>query len=484
MKFGLPEKLAVTVAAAALLANCATNPVTGRSDFVLMSEAEELNLGKQADAEVRQEYGVYGDTELQSYLNRIGRKLAQASHRPGIGYHFVVVDSPEINAFALPGGYVYVTRGILPYLGSEAELAAVVGHEIGHVTARHGVRQQSAAMAAGIGAGLVGAVVPGIGGDAAQSLLDALSNALISGYGREHELEADRLGAEYLARTGYDPQAMMRVVGVLKNQEQFDAEIARREGREPRRYHGLFATHPDNDTRLKEVVGAANRFSKPGAFEGRSEYRNAIDGLVFGDSPKQGIVRGSDFYHPELGFALSFPREWRMKNRSDRVQAASPPGDALMELRLLEKSQGSPTETLRRSARLSPGDPVDTSPINGVPAATTTIQRSGRPIRVSVVSFGGNAYLIAGTVKSTSGFGRYGADISSAIRSFRPITDAERKLARPYTLKIITAKRSDTYAGLARRSPLGPDAEGYLRLMNDAWPRGEPLPGQALRVVE
>jgi predicted Zn-dependent protease len=484
MNNGVSGKLAFALSAAVLLASCATNPVTGHSDFVMMSQADEISLGRKADAEVRKEYGVYQDPELQAYVNRVGQKLAKASHRPTIAYRFTVVDSSEINAFALPGGYVYVTRGILPYLGSEAELAAVVGHEIGHVSARHGVRQQSAAMAAGIGASMIGAVIPGVGGSAAQSVADVLGNALVSGYGRDQELEADRLGADYLARTGYDPQAMIRVVGVLKNQEQFDAQIARSEGREPRAYHGLFASHPDNDKRLQEVVAEAGKLGTAGGLEGRAEYQKAIDGIVFGDSPNQGIAHGADFYHGELGFALAFPRDWQLKNRPDRVQAASPSGEAIMELRMLGKAEGTPAETLRRLTRLAPGEALDSTSLNGLPAATTTVQRSGRPIRAAVVFLGGDAYLIAGTAREPSNFSRYVPDISAAIRSFHSITESERKLARPLTVKLLAAKKGDTFAGFAQRSPLGKNAEGNLRLMNHAYPTGEPVPGQTLRIVE
>src|SRR5678816_4205956 len=228
-----------------LLANCAQNPVSGRANFVTMSESQEVQVGRQEDAKVREEYGVFDDTALQKYVNDVGQRLGKASHRPQLQYSYVVVDSPEINAFALPGGYIYITRGILAYLNSEAELAAVLGHETGHVTARHSVQQMSAATAAGVGATLLGIFVPVLRNQAGDTAINLLGNALLSGYGREHELEADRLGAEYLYRTGYDPQAMIKVIGVLKNQELFDAEMAKSEGRQPRSYHGVFASHPD-----------------------------------------------------------------------------------------------------------------------------------------------------------------------------------------------------------------------------------------------
>ena len=215
------------------LATCAKNPVSGKRDFVLMSEEQEVKMGAQADGEVKKEYGAYDRASLQQFVSELGQRLAAQSHRNNLKHQFTVVDSQEINAFALPGGYIYVTRGILAYLNSEAEVAGVLGHEIGHVTARHGVQQQSMAQAANLGVMLGAILVPGLRNESAMGMMQQLSVAWIRGYGREDELEADRLGAEYLARAGYDPQAMIKVVGVLKNQELFDVELAKQEGREP-----------------------------------------------------------------------------------------------------------------------------------------------------------------------------------------------------------------------------------------------------------
>ena len=195
-----------------LITGCATNPVTGSSDFVLMSEEQEISLGQKYSTEIQEEMPAYPDPVLDELLQRVGRKLASHSHRPELDYHFTIVDSSQVNAFALPGGYIYITRGMLAYLNSEAELAAVLGHEIGHVTARHSVRQQSTSAVTGI-LGAVLAASTGIQG--ADSLTSMAGTAIVRGYGREHELEADRLGAEYLARSGYDPDAMLEVVSVL-----------------------------------------------------------------------------------------------------------------------------------------------------------------------------------------------------------------------------------------------------------------------------
>jgi predicted Zn-dependent protease len=222
-------RYAALLAGLLLLAACATNPVTGNNDFVLMSEEQEISLGRQANARILKETPVYENPELEKLVQQVGEELASHSHRPELFYRFTVLDSTAINAFALPGGYIYITRGLLAYLNSEAELAAVLGHEIGHVTARHSVRQQSTAAVTGI-LGAVVAASTGVQG--VDTLTDMAGTAIVRGYGRDHELEADRLGAEYLAKSGYDPNAMLEVVGILKNQEAFEIMVAKEEDRD------------------------------------------------------------------------------------------------------------------------------------------------------------------------------------------------------------------------------------------------------------
>jgi len=260
-----------------LLSACSTNPVTGKKDFSLISKDQELAMGAQAHRSILKQKKRYNNPALQAYVNTIGQSLARHSHRNNIRYTFTVLDDPSVNAFALPGGYVYVTTGLLAYLNSEGELAGVLGHEIGHVTARHGVQQQSAGIASAI---LVDILAKKTHTNAKS--LNQLSTALIRGYGREHELQADRLGAEYLARAGYSPNNMIEVVRVLKAQEQFDKYQARKEGRQPRAYHGVFSTHPSNDQRLHEVINAAKRIKTAGTRPANHDgYLKRINGLKY-----------------------------------------------------------------------------------------------------------------------------------------------------------------------------------------------------------
>lgn len=481
----VPASLRLSALLCALtLANCATNPVTGNPNFVTMSESQEVSVGRSEDRKVREEYGSYDDAALQRYVSDIGQRLAKASHRPGLQYQFLVVDSPEVNAFALPGGYIYITRGIMAYLNSEAELAAVLGHEIGHVTARHSVQQISAATAANVGASVLQIFVPQVRNSAGDLLINVLGGALLSGYGREHELEADRLGAEYLARTGYDPQAMIKVVGVLKDQELFDAELAKAEGREPRRYHGLFASHPDNDTRLQEVVREAARFSSAENRVNREEFLRRMDRMVFADSPDQGIVRNNNFYHASLGLALQFPAGWKVQNGRTNVVARSPDRSALVDLRAAGEAKGTPADVLRRLLKLGTGSTVTPLSIGGLPAAITELALSGKPTRVAVVFLGKSAFAIGVQANTAAAFRQHSSVMEASLQSFHAITAQERALATPLRIRIITARAGMTFAELARTSPLGRFAESHLRVINGLYPSGEPAPGQALKIVE
>ncbi|MEQ1662113.1 MAG: M48 family metalloprotease [Thiobacillus sp.] len=483
MNASIFRRITVIGFGALVLTHCAQNPVTGDKNFVLLSEAQEIQMGAQAHKDVLKEYAPLDHPALQAYVNDVGQQLAKQSHRPNLQWHFTVVDSPDVNAFALPGGYIYITRGIMAYLNSEAELAGVIGHEIGHVTARHGVRQQSAATAAGVGAILGSILVPGLNNQQGATLLQTLAQSLTAGYGREHELESDRLGAEYLAKNGYNTQAMIDVIGVLKNQELFAAEQAKRDGREPRTYHGTFDTHPSNDTRLKQVVGEAAKYKVTNPRDGQYELLKKMDGVYFGDSPEQGVIRSNALLHDKLGLALQFPPGWRVQNRPDRVMAVSPQGDALLELQQGPKND-KPLETLQKSLKLDAGARYDNGNLSGYPAAFAAGAQQGKPVVVAAVVFNSTQYLIAGMAKDQTVYNRERATLRTAINSFHAISAAERQAARPFVIKLTTAQPGTTMAALARSSPLGADAESQLRLMNDLYPSGEPRPSQLLKIVQ
>jgi predicted Zn-dependent protease len=475
------RRIVVVVLGALALTHCARNPVTGDRDSVLLSEQQEIEAGAAAHQDVLKEYAPLEHPALQAYVNQIGQRLAQQSTRPGLQWHFTVVDSPDVNAFSLPGGYVYLTRGLMAYLNSEAELAGVIGHEIGHISARHGARQPDASPAAAANSALGSVLAPGR--QAGASLLPTLAQAWATGYGREYELVSDRLGAEYLAKAGYNPQAMVKALGALKNQARFAAEQARAGGHPPRTYHGILDAHPGNDASLQQGVDEAKRHAVAEPREGRSDYLQQMAGVYFGDSPDQGVIRNNLLLHAKLGLALQFPSGWAVENRPDRVVATNPPGDALVEL--LPGPQGDrPLETLQQGIRLDAGARYDSGSLGGYPAAFAAGAQQGKPVVATAVVFNGTQYLIAGIARDKPAYERERSALRAAINSFRAITPAERKGVRPQVLQLVTAQPGTTMAGLARQSPLGGEAESQLRLMNDLFPSGEPTPGQRLKIVQ
>jgi predicted Zn-dependent protease len=454
------------------------------------ADKAEVEQGQKMHAEIVQSMGVYNDAALQEYVGMVGRKLAQQSNRPNLPYTFTVVDAEEVNAFATMGGFVYISRGILPYLSSEAELAAVLGHEIGHITAKHMARQQTQSTFAGI-AGIATAILTGQ--PALAQLTNIAGEAVIRGYGRDMELEADRLGAEYLARTGYDPEAMIRVIRTLKDQERFEVVSARQEGREPHIYHGLFATHPDNDTRLKEAIQAAHAVSghAAGRTENEPDFLRRLDGVAWGTSAEQGVVRGSRMYHAGMGFTVAFPSGWRIENGQSRIIAVSKAKDSMMMLETagippkLPEPRAFVTQGLLGGQTVRDGQELE---INGLPAYTAVARNANtpfgvKPTRVVVVKFSNLYYVFMGASRSAGSVPDGDRLFLSAAETFRRLRGDELDRAEPDRIRIIEAPEGATLAALAADSPLKRYPVEQLRLFNRLYPTGEPAAGQLLKVV-
>ncbi len=473
-----------------LFCGCAVNPVSGDRDFVLLSEAKEISIGREYHPKILKQYGKYDNPALQAYVTQTGKKLASFSHRPGLVYRFTVLDSDAINAFALPGGYIYITRGLLAYLNTEAELAAVLGHEIGHVTARHGVRQQTAASAANIGMTIGRILLPELRNQAASSLYGLLSGALLSGYGREHELEADGLGAEYLARSGYDPRAMIEVLKVLKRQSEFSKAVAEAEGREVQTYHGLFASHPDNDTRLQNVINnKRSLFVRSASLKNDENFLHMLAGLVFGDSSAEGIRRKNKFYHRDLGFAIFFPDGWVLKNRSDSLEGVAPQGKAFALLTVQDINKLlTPREFLAERLgfkQLANGRKISPADLKAYTAFAELNSRYGmRHARVAAIYFNDRSYILTGIAKNVQSQNDVNAEILQTALSFHPLSKKEAFLSEPLRIQLQRAKASTTYKKLALASRLPGYAESQLRLLNHHYPKGRPVPGKILKIVQ
>jgi predicted Zn-dependent protease len=479
------------LAAAALLlpAACAMNPATGRPDFVLMSEKDELVLGYRYSKEIKTSYSRYENAQLQEYVDHVGDELVDVSHRSEIRYRFTVLDSSEVNAFALPGGYIYITRGLMAYLNSEAELAAVIAHEIGHVTARHAVRQHSLQTAANSTVVLGSLLLPEVAA-LGQGVYGLLGGALFSGYGREHELEADGLGAEYIARAGYDPMAMIDVIEVLKQQELFEKARAEQEGRPPRVYHGVFASHPSNDQRLQEAVAsAAKEARESGGRVERVDYLEQLDGLSFGRSTRQGIVKGRDFHHRGLGIGLEIPLGWHVENATGRLIASTLGNEEVIEVSQQQR-RGSltPLHFAEEQLGLSAIEDGEELRINGLPSYTGTAPRDTpvgkRRTRFVVIFLANRAYLFQALAEAKKEQADADAELLETARSFRLLTKEERDLAGEKRIRLREVAPNTSYAELEKASPIGDHAEEMLRLLNDDYPSGEPQPGTLIKVVE
>jgi len=482
------------------LSACGTqviNPVTGQTERTVMDEAAELAEGRKAHAQVLAEYGAYANPRLQAYVNELGQKLAKQSHRSQLQWTFTVLDSPEVNAFALPGGYVYVTRGILAYLDSEAELAGVVGHEIGHVTARHGAQRATRQQSAGLGvlaATVLGAVIEGVGVKGAADLASQVSQGVAAGYvasySRDQELQADQLGAEYLVRNHYDPRNMVDVIGVLKNQERFATDQARAEGRGVPAGANWLSSHPSNDRRLADIRQIAAAYPGPYGDDGRTRYLQAIDGLNFGEARSQGVTRGRQFFHEDLGIALTAPQAWQVRNGADAIMLVNAPGDAGLLLRLVPAQLGGNQDEILRKLLASSEGRTERRSLNGLPAThfegiRRNAQGQALPVRLTVVTGPADRhYLLQPVAQDAAALQRALVPLAEAEASFRAMTAADHSAARPWVLKLAPFPRGG-FAELARSSPLPAPGEAQLRLINGVYGGGaEPKPGQWVKVVQ
>ena len=458
---------------------CATNPVTGKRELSLLSEAEELAIGQQADAEIRREMGVYPDQDLQRYVSDIGMRMAQLSHRPNLPWSFTVLDNPAINAFAVPGGYIYVTRGILAYLGDEAELAGVLGHEIGHVTARHASQQYSRQATGGIGLALLSIFVPQTAPFADLSSMGL--GMLFLKYGRDDELESDRLGMEYAAQAGWDPSGVPRFLSTL----------ARVDAMSERGIPNWLSTHPEPGSRVGVAEPLVARFaSGEAASRNRDKYLEVIDGLVVGDSVEQGIVRGAAFLHPMLRIALDFPEGWEVVNSPEQVVAREPGTQHYMLLQLVSQPRGRTIEEVALDAMRRAGYRAldgNRDQVGGLDAYVGVYRGSlggvGRVLmRAAHIAVGRQVYVLAGFAPEGE-FDRANRAIEPAIRTFRELTPQQAAAIQPNRLAYYVVRPGDSWQSIAQRAGQGITSATSLALMNGHDVSEQPQPGDRVRIV-
>jgi predicted Zn-dependent protease len=427
------SSMLLVIGAAASFA-CATNPATGERQLVLVSEGKAKALGEESAAQITQSVGVVDDARLSQYVSGIGNALAAKSERPDAGWKFQVLDDPSVNAFALPGGFIFVTRGILAHLGSEAQLAMVVGHEIGHVTGKHSVDQMSKATVAQLGLGL-GAAVSDTFRQYGTAVAGAGMKVLFLKYGREDEYQADELGVRYASRGGYAPAELPKVFEVLDR-------VGKKGGSSLPEW---LSTHPSPGNRIEEIRGHIAKVTATGSNVGEVEYLRRIDGIVYGKDPRQGYFKGTRFVHPQLGFEMTFPAGWKTSNTAEAVVAANEAGDAMLQLAVSDAASA------EAALQAFLGKKGVTAGTRGAGGASSTFEvTTDDGVLGGLVSFfehGGKTYGLLGVTKQANLQAQIPA-FEAARASFGPLKDPALAKVEPQRLEIVEVPRPMTLAEL------------------------------------
>ncbi len=465
--------LAGAMVAVQLLVTACTpvrNPATGEIQYTSMTPREERELGRKEHPKILKAFGgAYQDARVADYVRRVGQRIAHVSDVPDLAFTFTVLDSPIVNAFALPGGYVYVSRGLLALVNNEAELAGVLGHEIGHVAARHTALRYDKALLGqlgALGATLLGAVLLGdTGARLGQQLGGLAATAYVQGYSREQEFEADQLGIRYLIRAGYDPEAMATFLRSLERYERLQTKL--RGGRR-REIPSWLASHPRTVDRIRRAIARAR--SGPGGRLGRDAALAAIDGLVYGDSPEQGWVEGRSFVHPVLRFRFDAPEGFDLRNtpravigrRGDRLllfdMADRPPGHSL--LRYLR-------DDWARGARVRILDEGTT--VRGLPfvVAAARMRLDGRrreALIAAVRGSGQRVYRFLYLAPRIDSFDQ--ARFERVLDSLRELSPREARRLKPLRVRIHVVVPGETLASLVRRMQVARFPEEHFRVLN------------------
>jgi len=452
--------------------------------LVLGAAAAHAGAGKKMYKEFVDEQQIYADERWQSYVQRIGARLLAHSPDAGKEYHFVVLDSDRVNAFATADAYIFVHRGLLTYLNSEDQLAAVIGHEIGHVVGRH-MRKRRVTDIAGKAIGAAAAIATGRG-ELMRDVSNPLTSLLVAGYGRDMELEADRLGGEFMALAGYDPLAIIDTVWVLKDQQDFSRQV----GGDAPTYHGLFASHPRNDQRLHQAVAYARSLSSPELREPEGVFWEMMDGIAYGDEAASGLAKEETYYHAGLRVVIEFPEGWAVVAQKSQVVGGAPGGPAKGTIAVVRHEfvkRKSPeeyvTEVLRRQDVINGTE----TEVNGAPAYVgeiDTSESSGELQLIAVVYLRQNVFLFKGVCGDQCVAEPFRAQFEETLKGLRPMTADDLQHANSRRIKVVVAEPGKSFADLAEQSPIPSHAADTLRLMNAHYPNGEPRAGDYLKIVQ
>ena len=474
MKWARIAAIAAWVALSALASGCATNPVTGKSQFSLVSAQQELAIGRDGYPAMLSEYGAYDDPRAAAYVDSVGQKLAAVSQLPNLDWHFTVLDDPVVNAFAMPGGYIYITRGILAHLNSEAQLAGVLGHEIGHVTARHTAAQITKQQIAGLTLGLASAMsgtFQRYSGAAQQAM-----GLLFLKYSRDNETQADELGVGYATKAGYDPREIPLTYVML-------ARIGEQSGQS---MPAFMSTHPDpgnREARTRELAKTAAT-GKSGLVIRNRDFVRRVDGLVYGNDPRQGWFEGTKFTQPQLGFELTFPAGWQTQNTRSSVAAGSTDQTGAMQLTLAEAKDRSAVEFVQQ---LATGGQIASfngqrETIGGLDAwighiSTTKTDGTAASLCATFLRDGTQMYQLLGQSSTAE------APIFASMRTFRKIPDAARRTVTPARVKVVTVAKTGAFSAVAASFGAQEIDANRESILNNVEPEEAVAAGTLLKLV-
>ena len=472
------------------LAACTANPATGEQSFTaFMSLEQELRVGAEEHPKILKEFhGEYGELKLRAYIRHIGKKLAAFSELLDLTYRFTILNDESVNAFALPGGYVYVTRGLLALAENEAEVAGVLAHEIGHITARHTAQRYSTATATNIGVQVLGVLgsAAGIPSAVGQAVSFGAQAALQS-YSRHQELEADMLGVRYMTRAGYDPDATTSFFHKLGAHSKLEAQ----QKGTTKVKHNIMSTHPRTEDRIKQAIELAHTTPVARPNLGREAYLDQIDGMVFGDDPSQGVRRGRRFMHPKLRFEFRVPPSFLMLNSPARLEAFGP-GKAKIVFSMAAKSKATRVGSLRDYLANDWGrglnfGSVKQIEINGLEAATGQAHKATRDglrhVRLVVIRIDREHIYQFAFVTPPAETQRLSEEFRRTTYSFRRLSALDAEAIRPLRIRLITVKPDDTRAKLAARIPFERYTREWFDLLNSLQPGNKLTPGTRIKIV-
>ena len=483
-------RLLALLAPLALTAACSTNPATGEQSFTaFMSEADEARVGAEEHPKlVKDSGGEYKFPQVQTYVDWVGEKLAKVSDLPDLKFKFTVLNDSRINAFALPGGYVHITRGLVALAENEAEMAGVLAHEIGHVTARHTAQRYSAAMATNLGllgASILGSVF-GVPGDI-NRLAGQVGQIYLQAYSREQELEADMLAVRYMKRAGYDPQALETFFRKMSQHTSISQRIRGLPDNDPA--DNIMSTHPRTADRIAQAIRLANTTRVANLRLGRDDYLDRINGMIWGDSPDQGVVHGRAFEHAELKFRFEVPPGFTIINTPTQVSAHGP-DKAIVVFNMLKKQEAERVSDVRAyvagwaSGRLKN---VERLTVNGLNAATGAARldtsEGVRDVRLVAIQASREHIYRFLFLTPPAATQRLGEDLRRTTYSFRRLSEAEAKAITPLKLRVVPVRAGDTPANLAAAMPVEKFGLDWFLALNGLAPGDRLNPGERIKIV-